>query len=337
VCASRSAATSKSSKGIASTAVPFPPFELASRVGSLEGQEDPFGFYDLLGREARTSIDSLLPDDWHWEGKQVLDFGCGAGRTLRHFLVEAEVATFWGCDIDHESIEWVEVNLSPPIRAFVNSETPPLPFDAASFDLIYVVSVFTHLTDTWSTWLLELHRLLKESGRLIATFIGPAAAKHVTDEPWDADRIGMNVLKPGQSWDQGGPMVLHSPWWIEAHWGRAFDIDEIRLDGFGLPSPEGQGVVAMRKRAVELGPGDLEQLSDDPREALAVANNVDQLTRELIEVRARHDQLAAVWQGAKAEAENLRTELSQMTHSRSWRLTAPLRSIAGLFRRGGAV
>jgi SAM-dependent methyltransferase len=309
-----------------SEALPYPPLELASRVGSLTEQSDPFGFYDLIGREARASIVSLLPDEWEWRGKHVLDFGCGAGRTLRHFVREAEDATFWACDIDRESIEWVQENLSPPFRAFVNDQTPPLPLADGSLDLVYAVSVFTHLTDTWSRWLLELHRALNDSGLLITTFIGPAAARHVTDEPWEANRIGMNVLRPGQTWDLGGPMVLHSPWWIEAHWGRAFEILELRLDGFGLPSPEGQGVISMRKQAVELKPADLERPDkDDPREGVAALNNVAQLMRELVELRADHGRLAAAWHGEQAEAARLRQELERIAGSRSWRVTRPLR------------
>lgn len=317
-------------------ALPYPPFELASRVGSLVGHDDPYGFYDLLGRESRASILALLPEDWTWEGKHVLDFGCGAGRTLRHFLHEAETATFWGCDIDRESIEWLEANLAPPLQVFANEETPPLPFAAESLDLVYVVSVFTHLADSWSAWFLELRRVLKPSGLLIATFIGPAAARYITDEPWKEERIGMNVLKAGQRWDLGGPMVLHSPWWIRAHWGRAFDVVDLRLDGFGLPSPEGQGVVLMRKRSVKLTQQDLERPEPgEPREALAALNNVRQLTGELVALRAAHDQLAAALK-AESQARDAaglrerasRQALERIAASHSWRVTRPLRWVA---------
>ena len=46
----------------------------------------------------------------------------------------------------------------------------------------------------------------------------------VAGEPWDEASVGMNVYEAGQDWSLGGPMVLHSPWWIEAHWGRLFDV-----------------------------------------------------------------------------------------------------------------
>ena len=56
--------------------------------------------YQRLGPETKDAIVDLLPDDWSWEGKRVLDFGSGPGRTLRNFLDEAETAEVWGADID---------------------------------------------------------------------------------------------------------------------------------------------------------------------------------------------------------------------------------------------
>ena len=53
----------------------------------------------------RQSIDAALPEDWNYEGKRLLDFGCEVGSPLRHFLDVAEVAEAWGCDIDRPSIE----------------------------------------------------------------------------------------------------------------------------------------------------------------------------------------------------------------------------------------
>src|SRR5215207_4960131 len=124
---------------------PYPPPALANRVGSLEGAADPYAYYEDLGRRARADILRVLGPDWSFEGKSVLDFGCGAGRTLRHFLTEAETAEFWGCDIDSDSVEWLDRTLCPPLHVFRNETDPPLPLPDRSLDLIWAISVFSHL------------------------------------------------------------------------------------------------------------------------------------------------------------------------------------------------
>src|SRR3954467_11950961 len=178
--------------------LPVPPTAFQQRVGELSEEPDSYERWGAIGHDL---VVQALPDDWSWEGKRVLDFGCGAGRTLRHFAPEAEVAEFWGSDIDAESIAWVDGNLSPPFNVFVNGVAPPLDQPDEHFDLIWCVSVFTHLTDLWSEWLLELRRVLKPGGLFVCTFMGEGMSEFIAGEPWDEDRVGMNVLKNGQSWD----------------------------------------------------------------------------------------------------------------------------------------
>ena len=81
-------------------------------------------------------------------------------------------------------------------------------------------------------------------------------------------------------------MILHSPWWIREHWGRLFDILSLRPYGFpGAIGKGGHGLVPMRKKDVRLTPSELEAPSADPREATALAHNVDHLMRELETLR----------------------------------------------------
>ena len=63
-------------------ALPLPPRELASRVFAVEGWSDADQAYLTLGAQTKEQIVRMLPDDWSFGGKRVLDFGCGAGRTL---------------------------------------------------------------------------------------------------------------------------------------------------------------------------------------------------------------------------------------------------------------
>jgi SAM-dependent methyltransferase len=268
---------------------PPPPPHLAEYVGD-RNRPDPVASYLGAGRALRQEILSMLPADWTWEGRRVLDFGCGSGRVLRHFLQEAQVAEIYGCDIHAESINWGKANLCPPLHMFKSEERPPLPLRDEQLDLIWTMSVFTHLTDTWSAWLLELHRILRPNGLLIASFMGEGMSEILANEPWDESRIGMNVLGPGMGWEAGGPMVLHSPWWIEAHWGRAFDVLSMRPTGL---IGTGQGVVVMRKRDVTLTTAELERLEPgEPREVTALAHSVKQLQKESIELNRARDHYA---------------------------------------------
>jgi SAM-dependent methyltransferase len=257
----------------ASSDHPYPPLELAKRVGGLKGRGSPLEAYEQLGAGTRKALLDMLPDDWSFTGKRVLDFGCGAGRTLRHFLDEADEGELWGTDIDGASIDWLQGALCPPLNALRCERAPPLGLEYATFDLIWAVSVFTHLPDNSIPWLLELHRLLKPEGMLIATFMGRWHSESLLNEPWDEDRIGMNVLRHDRDWDQGGPMVLMSEWWVRAHWGRAFEV-------LGIQSV-GQSWALLRKRNVELTAGDMERPEDDPREFAALRHNLRQLQREI--------------------------------------------------------
>jgi SAM-dependent methyltransferase len=314
----------------------YPPLELANRVGSLEGAAEPLKYYDDLGAQAYSEIVARLPADWVFAGKRVLDFGCGAGRTLRHFVKESREAQVWGCDIDEPSIAWLSENLCPPFHTFLNGSEPPMDQPSSSFDLIWGISVFTHLTDSWSHWLVELHRLLKPDGLLFLTFMGSGTVETIAGESWDENKFGMNVLKYGQNWDLGGPMVIHSPWWIEEHWGRTFDIVSLAPDGFGGDPSFSHGCVLMRKRDRALDAEGLEQIAlDDRREATALAHNVSQLRAETLDLRRDRGHLDSLLTDSRVRAQNLEAQIAELNrrlsvleHSRSWRLTRPLRSVA---------
>src|SRR5208282_423786 len=194
---------------------------------------------------------------------------------------------FWGCDIDEESIDWMQENMSPPFHVFVNGTEPPIEMADSSFDLIWAISVFTHLTSSWSRWLVELHRLLRPDALLFVTFMGSGMSQEIAGEAWNENNFGMNVIKYGQSWDLGGPMVLHSPWWIEEHWGRAFEIISLVPDGFASKPWLDHGAVLMRKRDRAIDPEKLERIAArDGRETRALAHNVSQLHEECFDLRA---------------------------------------------------
>jgi SAM-dependent methyltransferase len=274
------------------------------------------GEYWRRGPETKTAIVELLLDDWSFDGKRVLDFGCGPGRTLRHFLPEAQVAEIWGVDIAADSIEALMREFHPPLNARVCGYWPPLGLEYSSFDLAWAISVFTHLTDNSIAWLLELHRLLKPDGLLIATYMGRWHSELLTGELWDEDKVGMNVLHHNQGREAGGPMVMMSDWWVRAHWGRAFEILHVE------PQIHNQSWAVMRKRDVDLTPEDVAMPEEDPREYVAARENLRQVQRELdaaeAGLAAAHEQLE------RAEHEHV-ARVREYEDSLSWRVTRPLR------------
>jgi len=332
--------------------LPLPSHELIHRVGKID-EPDVAAGYEAIGRHSRERIERLLPTDWSWRGKRVLDFGCGAGRTLRHFLNEAKHAELYGCDIDSASIAWLADHLSPPFHVFESREAPGLPQPDGFFDLVYALSVFTHLSDNWAGWLLELHRVLKPDGLLFATFLNEGMWADFGRGRWDEDRIGMTVTRNWNPWDSGGPIVFHSEWWIREHWGRAFEI--VFLEHHDpAESPGGQGAALLRRRAVRVDTRDLERPSDDPRELAAAQLNVELLQSEASELfaglRGAHQSHAALADNAKraqneftrlekyirrleTQVERLQGELAAITNSNSWRLTRPLREGRAVLRR----
>jgi SAM-dependent methyltransferase len=337
--------------------LPFPPFELAHRVGTLADTEDPWETYERHGRSARAAIEAALGDGWSWQGKTVLDFGAGAGRTLRQFAPEFAAAEFHACDIDATSVRWLDENL-PAVRAFVNEAAPPLDRPDATFDLVYNVSVFTHLIDTWAEWLIELRRVLKPGGLLVVSFMGRNISEWLADLPFDEDRTGMFAWAPGHPWEEGGPMVMHSPWWISDHWGRAFDVVGFVHSGEADPWFLHSLVVLRHPGTPPPSAAELARPGDDPREAPALAHNLEFVLREAAGLRrafdaanARAAEIEAVLArrdaelreqdaAAAAEAADLRAVLAQrdeqiriFRESASWRLTAPLRAASNALRR----
>ena len=286
--------------------------------------DDPIANYENSGLMHRQMLDGMMPGDWSWEGRRVLDFGCGVGRVLRQFADQADAGEFYGCDLDTASVEWLRQNLSPPFHIFESSEEAGLPQEDGFFDLVYAFSVYTHFTDNWAEWLLEHHRVLKDGGILFATFLGEGMLEHSTGEVWEEDRIGMNTLLHGFPWDKGGPLAFNSPWWIRAHWGRAFEI--VQLLPYVEPDVQSHGIIVARKKPVQLTVEDLTALEpDEPREITALQHHVEQLSEEVRNLRLAHD-------AREADVHKLNDALKEIESSFSWRITTPLRRAKSRFR-----
>jgi SAM-dependent methyltransferase len=142
---------------------PLPPRRLMVRVA---GTADA----DWFLRSGHAAYDAIAAHVPLAEIDSVLDFGCGCGRVTRYWQdFGGRVA---GTDLSGDAVDWCRTNL-PFARFEPNKLAPPLAFDDESFDLVYALSVFTHLTaDLQLAWRDELRRVLRPGGFLLVTTHG---------------------------------------------------------------------------------------------------------------------------------------------------------------------
>ena len=174
-----------------SDGLPIPPAQmltLTTASASIEwflqsGRAAADSIRELLARNG-TSIDQIA---------STLDFGCGCGRVLRHWADLPN--SIHGCDYNPNLVNWCRTHL-PFGRFATNNLAPPLPHASASFDLIYALSVFTHLPQPLQKqWSNEMRRVLRPTGRLIISTHGEAYLDALTAVERDRFRSGELVVR----------------------------------------------------------------------------------------------------------------------------------------------
>lgn len=185
--------------------------------------------------------------------KRVLDFGCGCGRVLSR-MPRNDGIQYFGVDLRDDALQWLRQTM-PEGRFSSGTAMPPLDLDAGQFDLIYSVSVLTHLSQEqeWA-WLDEWHRLLKVGGHLIVTFRAEdwveqftvARQKQAIQNAWLAND-GFCYQKH-RYWEGIFPEFYSGTYqtvdYVRAQWGKRFEILTI------LPAadtPNEQNTAVMRK------------------------------------------------------------------------------------------
>lgn len=109
------------------------------------------------------------------------DFGCASGRVLRHFAVNELALSLYVADINKNNVAWVRKYLPHSIRIFQNTVLPNLPIGDCSIDLVFGLSVFTHIHEYEEAWLLELSRILKKGGLAFCTIHTERTWKQITE------------------------------------------------------------------------------------------------------------------------------------------------------------
>ncbi len=130
---------------------------------------------------------------------KLCEWGCGPARILRHLrqFLPARSVELHGFDYNPRTIAWCCENI-PDGRFRLNGLAPPLACAADTFDFLYCVSVFTHLSrEMHFRWIAELSRVVKRNGTIVlTTHGGSTCGKLLGDERRDYDR-GELVVRGG--------------------------------------------------------------------------------------------------------------------------------------------
>ena len=150
--------------------LPVPPASLRYRVHGFPNLDS----FLQVGKQCSRDIEAALAKTGKGidSFKYVLDFGCGCARTLRWFADRSRSWHLYGTDIDADAISWCRNNLG--FASFgVNRPLPPLEYPNEMFDLIFAVSVFTHLDeDRQFAWRSELKRIARSQAIILITLHG---------------------------------------------------------------------------------------------------------------------------------------------------------------------
>jgi SAM-dependent methyltransferase len=109
------------------------------------------------------------------ENLNILDWGCGPGRVVRHLPnFVSDSCNLFGTDYNKKYIKWCIKNI-PRINFKTNELRPPLSFENDFFDIVYGISIFTHLSrEMHFKWFSELLRVTNTGGIIFLTLHGEA-------------------------------------------------------------------------------------------------------------------------------------------------------------------
>jgi SAM-dependent methyltransferase len=207
--------------------LPLPPDVLRLMVAGTDDAE----WFLAAGARAAESLTQLLAKAGialH-QCQSILDFGCGCGRVIRH--LRHLPAELHGCDTNPIAVEWCNENLTFG-RFAVNALESSLEYDAESFDLVYALSVFTHLPhELQAMWMRELHRVLKPGGVLMLSLHGDAMLGKLTRAERSDYRSGQLVVRVSELAGTNHCAAFHPPAFVRSMLASDFEVLEMAPEG----------------------------------------------------------------------------------------------------------
>jgi SAM-dependent methyltransferase len=135
------------------------------------------------------------------DADSILEFACGHGRLTRHLVRRVDPAKLTVSDIDRGAVDFVARTFG--VRGLYSTREPEQLVHDARYDLILVVSLFSHLPiQTWTRWLQRLHDLLLPGGLLVFSTL-PWQAGDSPPIPEQAEAFELGLLYSEQNETRG--------------------------------------------------------------------------------------------------------------------------------------
>ena len=132
-----------------------------------------YSLYWRTGQETASALEGIIDQHVAVKHPRIADWGCGLARVLRHLPARYQRTGF---DYNPNAIQWNKGNIKNA-QFHTNELAPPLPAEDGSFDALYALSVFTHLSAAAHTaWIAEIRRVLAPGGIFLGAF-------HMTPPP----------------------------------------------------------------------------------------------------------------------------------------------------------
>jgi len=152
-------------------------------------------FY-LGGIDTAKSLINYFNKYQNLQGCNILEWGCGPARIIRHFPdLLNQNCKYFGTDYNSKTINWCKNNIKN-INFGINTIDPPLNYTNNFFDIIFGISVFTHLSESkYYSWFDELLRITKPGGIILITTHGYETIMHLNSDEKEKFKKGNLITK----------------------------------------------------------------------------------------------------------------------------------------------
>jgi 2-polyprenyl-3-methyl-5-hydroxy-6-metoxy-1,4-benzoquinol methylase len=207
--------------------LPLPPSRLRVQVA---GTADARWFLES-GRAAADSMREAL--ERHGRRLEdfgaILDWGCGCGRVIRQ--LSGLGAELHGSDANPALVGWCRENLSFA-RFATNEIAPPFRYGDGQFDLVYALSVLTHLPEALQgRWIGELARVVQPGGYVLLSTHGESYVGRLNGEERRAFAEGRLVVRWSQVAGTNLCTAFHPPAYVRDTLTVGWELVELVPEG----------------------------------------------------------------------------------------------------------